>query len=43
MIPSEEFIFKNQVLSILRVFKNMKYGLLVKVSVGEKFDSKKSF
>ena len=43
MIPSEEFIFKNQVLSILRVFKNMKCGLLVKVSVGEKFGSNKSF
>lgn len=39
LIPSEEFTFKGQILSILRAFKNMKCGLLVQVSVEEKLGS----
>ena len=38
-MPSEEFTFKGQILSILRAFKNMKCGLLVKVSAEEKLGS----
>lgn len=38
-MPSEEFTFKSQVLSILSAFKNMKCGLLVKVSAEEKLGS----
>lgn len=38
-MPSEEFTFKSQVLSILSAFKNMKCALLVKVSAEEKLGS----